>query len=341
MTHNNELKKTKERLERSLAAGNIAWWEMEYPSGRVEFNEHKVWMLGYTMEEFAGCDYRAFTDLVHPEDYAATMRAMGRVLEGETDIYEAEYRIRAKDGSYKWFYDRGGVTARDKDGAPTLIKGVVLDISERKASEQRLKKSVDTQKLLLKELHHRTKNNLNMISALIYTHKDRMRVSEDAEVLDDLLGRLQALSKNYDYLSPSGETMETELCAYLSELLGEGEQGRGPRDVRLEVQCEHLLVSSEMAVPIGMIVHELVTNAYKHAFPGGRRGTIRVALQREKDALHVSVEDDGVGAADTEVKESDSFGMTIVEALVDRLEGNMEIDSRGGMSVRINLSLIE
>lgn len=133
-----ELELTKLKLNMSLFAGRIAWWVWDYPSGYVDYAELKAEMLGYSSEEF-GHDVYEICNYIHPEDYDSAMQSMREHLEGKTDIYEIEYRIRKKDGSYIWYYDRGKVVKRDENGKPVKITGVVFDISERKRYEEVLK----------------------------------------------------------------------------------------------------------------------------------------------------------------------------------------------------------
>jgi len=128
-------KNSEERLDICLSAGNLAWWEMELPSGKVTFNENKVKILGYTIEEFRDADYHSFMNLVHPDDYDKVMKTMKDHLEGKKNLYEVEYRIKTKDGYYKWYYDRGTITSWNKNNKPKFVKGIVIDISNIKQSE--------------------------------------------------------------------------------------------------------------------------------------------------------------------------------------------------------------
>lgn len=119
--------------------GNLGHWYFNIKTGHAVFNPLKVAALGYTMEELPKkISYKFFTDKLHPDDYENTMNAMRRNLEGKTDVYECEYRIQAKDGSWKWFYDRGKVTQRDTKGKPEFAVGIVFDITEKKEKEQSL-----------------------------------------------------------------------------------------------------------------------------------------------------------------------------------------------------------
>lgn len=110
-------------LETALEAAGIAWWWMELPSGVVFFSPNKAKMLDRDPSDFM--HYKSFTDLVHPDDYERIMQDMRNHLEGKVDTYETSYRIKAKDGSYKKFYDRGKIVSR-KNGE-TVVAGVVID----------------------------------------------------------------------------------------------------------------------------------------------------------------------------------------------------------------------
>lgn len=131
-----KLKRTQKRLKRALSIGNVAWWEMELPSGKVHFSDRKAVMLGYPPERFE--TYEDFTELLHPEDYDRAMEAMEKHLSGDANRYEVEYRIRRSDGSYKWLRDVGSITT---DNGPTTVTGVVIDIDKRKRTEIRLERS--------------------------------------------------------------------------------------------------------------------------------------------------------------------------------------------------------
>ena len=119
-----------DRLEDALHAADIAWWEVEFPSGTVFYSENKTKMLGYTTKNFF--HYSHFTDLVHPEDLPAAMASMKDLITGKTDTYETTYRIRAKDGSYVTFYDKGRIVARQDD--EFIVGGIVMRVKDEQAA---------------------------------------------------------------------------------------------------------------------------------------------------------------------------------------------------------------
>lgn len=149
-----QIKRVSERLDLCLSAGNLAWWEMNVETGNVIFNENKVKMLGYSVSDFTDVDYTAFTDLVHPDDYDNMMKIMREYLDGKRPLYEVKYRIKCKDGKYKWFHDRGSIVERNQHGKPLALKGVVFDITEEKRSKEKLEELNDH---LEQRIHKRTK----------------------------------------------------------------------------------------------------------------------------------------------------------------------------------------
>lgn len=139
---NKELLKEKEQ-ETTLEfcwAGNLGHWYWDVKANQVTFNPLKITTLGYEREdipETVGFEY--FTDKLHPDDYEVAMKVMEDHLAGKADMYELEYRIKAKDGAYKWYYDRGKITQRNDEGEPILVAGIVFDITDRKEEELNIK----------------------------------------------------------------------------------------------------------------------------------------------------------------------------------------------------------
>ena len=125
-----------ERVTAGLRAGDLAWWEMELPSGEVAFDDMKAAMLGYPPECFE--TYHDFVELIHPEDRERAMRAMRDHLEGRTENYEVQYRIETRDGELKWFRDVGGIASRDEGTGTTRVVGIVEDITERRKAQRAL-----------------------------------------------------------------------------------------------------------------------------------------------------------------------------------------------------------
>lgn len=138
---NRELLNEKEQQTKLEYAwtGNLGHWYWNFKSNTVTFNPLKVTTLGYSKEEIPEqVTYQYFTDKLHPEDYPLTMKAMKDHLTGKANVYEVEYRIKAKDGSYRWYHDLGKITQYDDNGAPILVAGIVFDITQKKELQYEL-----------------------------------------------------------------------------------------------------------------------------------------------------------------------------------------------------------
>ncbi|WP_050740362.1 putative bifunctional diguanylate cyclase/phosphodiesterase [Acetobacterium bakii] len=221
---NNELLSEKAQ-ETSLDfawSGNLGHWYWNIKTDTVVFNELKVTTLGYTMEELPKSVGRHFfTDKIHPDDFEKTMDAMTLHMQGKVSVWEAEYRIQAKDKSWRWYYDRGKITQKDANGKPAFASGIVFDITKRKKQELRLKKenqnihidkltnisNVDTFKIKAKKI---IKDNLNQY-AFILIDVDKFRI------VNELFGHIQGdfLLKHIAKVLTL-HTYEDEICARIT-----------------------------------------------------------------------------------------------------------------------------
>ena len=130
-------------------SGNLGQWYLDFITGEVSYNRLKVEILGYSQDDIPNpVPYSFFTSLIHPDDYLPVMKNMKDHMDNLTNVYEVEYRIKAKDGTYKWFYDRGKVTQRDKNNQAVLAAGIVFDITQKKLNEMRL---IEEKKKLITE----------------------------------------------------------------------------------------------------------------------------------------------------------------------------------------------
>lgn len=184
------------RLELAMKVANMAWWEMDITTGKVNFEKRKAEMLGYNPDQFK--HYTDFTNLLHPDDFPRAMNAMQAHFDGKVDKYEVEYRILTRSGEYLWFYDVGSIVKRDLKGRPLIITGVVLNISERKKTDEALKQLNEA---LEDRVVERTAELLKSNTALRQTEEKYRTVADftyDWEYWINAEG-------GYNYVSPSCE----------------------------------------------------------------------------------------------------------------------------------------
>jgi two-component sensor histidine kinase len=206
---------------------------------------------------------------------------------------------------------------------------------ERRRAERAARLSLEQRQVLFRELQHRVKNSFMMISSLIHLTGSEGRTEEARLLLAEVGDRVDAISEMYDMLHSAGSMDDVDLDAYLARILG-----LLARDGRIGVRTDLAAGrrATNDAVLIGLIVTELMTNAIKHAFPGGRPGTVSLRARRAGDGLSLGFSDDGVGLPEgVDPATARSIGLTIVRTLVEQLEGVFEVDSSGGTSWRFRI----
>jgi two-component sensor histidine kinase len=243
----------------------------------------------------------------------------------------------------------------DEAGALRGYAKVLRDETERRDAEQQMRASLAEKQALLQEIHHRVKNNLQVITSLLSIQSSRIDNPEISAVLADTENRVRAIAALHETLYSSQDLASIEFGSYLQQLVRDLVSFYTVDQKRLNVivTAEDLVVDIGQAIPLGLIVNELVTNALKHAFPEGRQGSVEVKLEYVHSSIDVSkgqtldqglgqlgVKDDGVGLpADLKIDEARSMGLHLVNVLTEQLHGTLEVDRSGGTAVVIKFPL--
>lgn len=172
---------------------------MDCKTGKTTFNENKVKMLGYSMKDFQDVDYKAFTNLLHPDDYDYVMKEMKDHLEGKKDIYEVEYRIKTKKGDYKWFHDKGSIVLRNSKNEPLIVKGIVYDVTDRKKAEIELQKSKENLKIEVeKQTKKLAQSNKNLKEEITIRKNTEAELKQTKEYLNNVIDSASELIVSFD-----------------------------------------------------------------------------------------------------------------------------------------------
>lgn len=217
----------------------------------------------------------------------------------------------------------------------SMVRQLELRYLELQGVEAELKSSLDEKEILLRELHHRVKNNLSIIYSLLYFQKERFDDPEVAMMIAGLQGRIYAIASIHQQLYRAHDFRAVDLKAYLEELgdnISES-YGENERRIRFDFRIPPLDLDMEKALPCGLLVNELVTNAYRHAFPEGRGGTITVEVKEAAGMIELIVEDDGIGYVRSETG-SGGMGLSISESLATQLGGTLVPSSEPGAGTR-------
>ncbi len=218
---------------------------------------------------------------------------------------------------------------------------IVRDMTEQKRYEDAILSSLREKEILLKEVHHRVKNNLQVISSLLSlqarsTEEDRM-----VEVLRESQNRVKSMALVHEKLYRSGDLENVDLSGYIRSLVDflrkSYHSGMGAVSFRLDL--DKAIIGIDKAIPCGLIINELVSNCLKYAFPSGRPGEVSICLKSDKDMITLTVEDNGVGMpADLNGPAAKSLGLSLVFNLVKQIKGHMAIDHSSGTKFKITFA---
>lgn len=219
------------------------------------------------------------------------------------------------------------------------------EAEERQAAMEQVRASLEEKEVLLREIHHRVKNNLQVVSSLFNLHAGRVRDPQTIEILRESQNRLRSMALIHEKLYRSEDLSQVDFNAYIRDLAAFLFQAyrTDPGRVSLHLQIEHLDFPIDAAVPCGLLLNELIANALKHAFPDGRSGNLCVELRRlSAERVLLRVADDGIGLPNTgSLGAMPSLGMTLVRALADQLDAELEVVSRGGVTFNLSFPLEE
>jgi len=218
------------------------------------------------------------------------------------------------------------------EGDPVALVGVARDITERKRTEESLRASLREKEVLLKEIHHRVKNNLQVISSLLSLQAEYLTDEGMLRIMRESQSRVKSMALVHEKLYQSHNLAEIDFGDYVRVLVSQlfRSYGIAQESVQMAINVDAVSLGVDRAIPCGIIINELVTNALKYAFPGGRKGKIDVELHSAAPGqIRLAVRDDGVGLPqNVEVQAADSLGLTLVRMLADQVQGQLTMPSR-------------
>jgi len=230
---------------------------------------------------------------------------------------------------------------RDESGRREGFVCVASNISRQKDIEQRLLASIREKELLLKEVHHRVKNNLQVISSLLNLQAQELRDPQMARLFQESQGRVRSLALIHEQLYRSRDLSQIDLAAYVQELVERLVQGMGKTAarIRFRFELEPSQLPLDLAIPCGMIVNELVSNALEHAFPEGSAGTVRIAFRGDAAGYELTVSDNGVGLSEELLAgKPGTLGLKVVQALTRQIHGRLDLRQTEGSVFAIHFA---
>jgi PAS domain S-box-containing protein len=303
--------------------------------GATFMSENVINMMGYPAVWFVK-NWSFWLDHVHPEDKSSVLKFIKNNLANDS-IGACEYRFKHRDGSYRWVMDQVKLIHNEM-GEPAEFVGYWADISDRKIAEEKLKNLLREKEYLLKEIHHRVKNNLQIISSLLKLQSRHIQDPKALAMFKDSRNRVISMALLHERLYRSNDLAQIDAYEYISSLVKhlKNSFGNHQENITITTNIEHIFLNVDIALPCGLIVSELVSNALKYAFPHGQDGNIALSLRQAENMCILEVQDNGIGLPpNMESKKQQSLGLQLVHNLSEQLQGQLLVENNPGVLYRL------
>jgi PAS domain S-box-containing protein len=271
---------------------------------------------------------------------ASLMDSVRRAIAGETiSIPDIEYSVPLT-GNAGWLSGFFG-PHRNAQGEMVGAIAVINEISERKRAEETLRSALGEKEVLLREIHHRVKNNLQVMSSLISLQADTVQNPAVQDSFREMQARVRTMALIHEELYQAQNLSQVNFAEYIEKLAsGLMESFRINPNVALRVEVEEVYLGVDTAIPCGLIVNELVTNAFKYAFPDNRTGEVIIQLSLNGDGIYrLSVQDNGIGLpANIDFENNGTLGLQLITILSRQLRARMQVKLEGGTCIQIEFS---
>lgn len=356
----NSLKESEKSLAQAQKMSHLGNWEWDITTDKLYWSDEVYRIFGRKPQEFSAT-YDVFLSYIHPADRDFVDNAIKEALSGRP--YSIDYRIILASDEERVVHAQGEVTSYEKN-IPAGMRGTVQDITERKLAEEALAKM---EKIRIKEIHHRIKNNLQVISSLLdlqaetFSHLETCKTPDVVEAFMESQNRVISMALIHEELYKGDEVDTLDFAAYMKKLTEDlfSSYNPGDRNISLKLNLDQVYLGMDTAIPLGIVVNELVSNSFKHAFPAGKRGEIQINLSRaetftarneisdpDEDSLNkekfhyiLTVKDNGIGIPEEiDFQDTDSLGLQLVNILVEQIDGCIELRSNRGMEFIIRFN---
>jgi PAS domain S-box-containing protein len=288
-------------------------------------------LSGYNPSEVIG---RNFAEFIYKEDVDFIVQEFKKHLTGIRE--PSECRIVTKSGDLKWIRSSGrAIFLNDRFLG---VQGVMSDITEQKRVEEEIKASLKEKEAMMREIHHRVKNNLQIVSSLLRLQARSIKSKALKDTFDIAQNRIKSMALIHEVLYLSENLDKINFSDYIKRITNHlfSMFSRKAKKIQLELDVGEFYLDIDKAIPCGLIINELVSNAFKHAFPDGKSGKIQVDLAHKLDRYTIMVKDTGVGfPSDFDMERTQTLGLQLVGDLVKQIEGSYEMQNDGGAAFKI------
>lgn len=314
-------------------------YDYDVPTGKISWYGAITDVTGFTTQEFQRIAIQDWEEMIHPEDRTGALELLARAMR-EVSRYRVEYRFRHKDSTYVNIFDNG-VFLEGPDGEAVRMLGTMTNITDRKRAEEQIAASLGEKEILLKEIHHRVKNNLQVVSSLLHLQSSSVENPHVLEVLRESQNRIRSMALIHERLYQSRNLARIDMDDYIRSLAGSLVRSYDASGVRLSLKIANISLPLDTAIPCGLIINELLTNALKHAFQGSQKGEVEVRVELLRaDTVLLTVRDSGTGfPADVDFQKTTTLGMQLVNTLTAQINGTIGLVHDQGTTFSITFPL--
>jgi two-component system, sensor histidine kinase PdtaS len=300
----------------------------------LDVNNATISLTGLSKKEIVGKNFSEL-EIILPEDLKTQLDNVQRLLKGES-IEPFESRFIDKNGVIKWVIVH--LTTIRKNNKINYILGIASDITEQKVAEIKLNSSLNEKNNLLQEIHHRVKNNMQIISSLLNLQKQYVNDDEAVNVLQESQNRVKSMAMVHEKIYLSEDLAHINFGDYIQSLVSNlfysytVDKSR----IRSVFKIDDVNLNIETAVPCGLIISELVSNGLKHAFPNEMKGRILISLKADGDKYELIICDNGIGLPKgLGINNLESLGLLLVKNLTNQIDGRIYVNNNHGTEFKI------
>ncbi|MEI7603697.1 MAG: PAS domain S-box protein [bacterium] len=327
------LRESEERFRNMADTAPVMIWMSGSDSLFYYFNNTWLKFRGKTLVEESG---HQWIESIHKLDLDKYKKIFSNAYAKQSS-FSLEYRLKRNDGKYRWLLDNGQPRF-DKDRNFSGFIGSCIDITDQKKAEVKLKKSLEIKEILLREIHHRVKNNLQIVSSLLslqslYTHDTKYQ-----SIFTESQNRIRSMSFIHERLYRSSDLINIDYKKYITNIVETLTDiyGVNKDKIKISINVDKIILGIDHAVPCGLIINELVSNSFKYAFKGKEMGSLIIEFHKKENIYSLVVQDDGIGMPKKfNINNCESLGLELVKMLSEQIKGNLIIKNENGTRFEI------
>lgn len=323
-----QLKESIERYNYVTKATRDAIYDWDITANKVIWGEGLKNLFGYDPQSY-GKTENAWDTHIHPEDFEEFREGLNKTLKNESKRrWIHEYRFKKADGTFTYVSENGYII-RNSSGKALRMIGTIQDISESVAAKEEIQASLTEKETLLSEIHHRVKNNLAVVSGMMQLQAFEEDNVELQAKLFDSVSRIKTMATVHELLYQSRSFSKLNFSETAQKLVKNISQTlQTEPNIQIKSKCDNIKLNINQAIPTSLIINEVLTNTYKHAFNGRSDGCITFNLRKKGKLISIQIKDDGVGfPPDFDPKSSSSLGFHLIKVLSEQIHASYSYES--------------